>query len=142
MEKAYDLDTFAKILTDKGYSGYFHTQAAYPDKLKESIGRYLEACRNGTEDMRKPELLLNTYLQYNGESKPYINCFMLIKYHHETFELDRMEIVKKDQYGQLMKQSELTGLSVSTVPTVKEAIAMVNDELKQKTVPRKKGFGL
>lgn len=141
MEKAYDLDTFAKILTDKGYSGYFHTQAAYPDKLKESIRQYLEACRNGT-DMRKPELLLNTYLQYNGEEKPRINCYMWIKHHHETFELQRMEIEKKDQYGQLMKQSELTGLSAATAPTASQAIAMVNDELKQKTAPRKKGFGL
>ena len=42
MEALSDLSTFAKILTDKGYNGYFHTQGAYAGKLKDSISEYLE----------------------------------------------------------------------------------------------------
>jgi hypothetical protein len=34
-----------KILTDKGYNGYFHTQGAYAGKLKDSISEYLESCQ-------------------------------------------------------------------------------------------------
>ena len=49
MEVKSDLYTLAKILTEKGYDGYFHTQGAYAGKLKESISEYLENCRNGTE---------------------------------------------------------------------------------------------
>jgi hypothetical protein len=49
MEVKSDLYTLAKILTEKGYDGYFHTQGAYAGKLKESISEYLVNCRNGTE---------------------------------------------------------------------------------------------
>lgn len=142
MEEGYDLETFAKILTDKGYSGYFHTAAAYPDKLKESISRFLEACRNGTDEMRGSEFSLKTYLQYNGDDKPRIISRMWVNYHKEKFELQSMTIEKIDRYGQSMKESKLTGLSVSTAPAATDAIAMVKDELKQKMMPRRKGFGL
>ena len=37
MKQLLDLDTFSKNLSDKGYNGYFHTQSAYPGKLKDSI---------------------------------------------------------------------------------------------------------
>ena len=63
MEKLHNLDTFTKILTDKGYNGYFHTQGAYPGKLKESISTYLESCHSGVESISMPMLLLTGYLQ-------------------------------------------------------------------------------
>ena len=34
MKQLLDLDTFVKTLTDKGYNGYFQTEASYPGKLK------------------------------------------------------------------------------------------------------------
>lgn len=40
MEAISNLNAFAKILTDKGYNGYFHTQGAYAGKLKDSISEY------------------------------------------------------------------------------------------------------
>ena len=63
MEALSDLNTFAKILTDKGYNGYFHTQGAYTGKLKESISDYLESCQKGTDSLPKQDLLLTGYLQ-------------------------------------------------------------------------------
>lgn len=51
-----------------------------------------------------------------------------------------MEVERKDQYGQLLKQSELVNLSVITAPQAKEAIAMVSDVPKQKTAPKGKGI--
>lgn len=47
MKQLLDLDAFAKTLTDKGYDGYFQTEAAYADKIKDSISRFLEACKMG-----------------------------------------------------------------------------------------------
>jgi len=134
MEAISDLNTFAKILTDKGYNGYFHTQGAYAGKLKDSIGEYLESCRKGTEGAPKPELLVTGYLQWAGEDKPHVECSMWVKCLNEKFFLSKMEVAKKDQYGQLLKQSELTNLSVFTAPKAREAIAMVRDEPTQNDV--------
>ena len=131
MEALSDLNAFAKILTDKGYNGYFHTQGAYAGKLKDSIGDYLESCRKGTESAAKPELLLTGYLQWSGDDKPRVECSMWVKNLNGKFFLDRMEIARKDRYGQLLKQSTLTSLSVVTVPKATEAISMVSEAPKQ-----------
>jgi len=55
MEALSDLSTFAKILTDKGYNGYFHTQGAYAGKLKDSITDYLESRQKGTDSLPKQD---------------------------------------------------------------------------------------
>ena len=132
METLSDLNTFAKILTDKGYNGYFHTQGAYAGKLKESISDYLESCQKGTDSLPKQDLLLTGYLQWLGEDKPRVECSMWVKYLNGKFSLSRMEVAKKDGFGQLLKKSELTNLSVISTPKAAEVIALVNDEQKQK----------
>lgn len=140
MEVKSDLYTLAKILTEKGYDGYFHTQGAYAGKLKESISEYLVNCRNGTEGTPKPELLLTSYLQWSGEDDPYVECNMCVKHLNGKFSLQKMEISRKDRYGQPLKHSELTNLSVITVPKATEAIAMVSDIPKQKDVRQIRRF--
>jgi len=140
MEKLHNLDTFTKILTDKGYNGYFHTQGACPGKLKESISTYLESCHSGVESISMPMLLLTGYLQWAGDDKPSVQCHMWVKHESGTFGLQKMEITKKDRFGQLLKHSELTDRSVTIVPKANEAIAMVSDTPKQKVVPHGKRF--
>ncbi|MGJ1335277.1 hypothetical protein [Sphingobacterium siyangense] len=138
MEAISDLNTFAKILTDKGYNGYFHTQGAYAGKLKESISGYLENSRKGTEGTPKPVLLLTGYLQWAGEDKPRVECSMWVKLLNGKFFLQKMEVARRDRFGQLLKQSELTNLSVITAPKAKEVIAMVSDSPVQKVTSRSK----
>ena len=142
MEALSDLNTFAKILTDKGYNGYFHTQGAYAGKLKESIGEYLENCQKGTDSLPKQDLLLTGYLQWSGEDKPRVECSMWVKYLNGKFSLSRMEVAKKDGFGQLLKKSELANLSVMSAPKLTEAIALVNDEQKQNLGSSSKRFKL
>lgn len=142
MEALSDLNTFAKILNDKGYNGYFHTQGAYTGKLKESISDYLESCQKGTDSLPKQDLLLTGYLQWSGEDKPRVECSMWVKYLNGKFSLSRMEIAKKDSFGQLLKKSELTNLSVISAPKLTEAIALVNDEQKQNLGSSSKRFKL
>ena len=142
METLSDLNTFAKILTEKGYNGYFHTQGAYAGKLKESINDYLESCQKGTDSLPKQDLLLTGYLQWSGEDKPRVECSMWVKYLNGKFSLSRMEIAKKDSFGQLLKKSELTNLSVISAPKLTEAIALVNDEQKQNLGSSSKRFKL
>ncbi|HRN72205.1 MAG TPA: hypothetical protein PLM81_03690 [Ginsengibacter sp.] len=138
MEALSDLNTFANILTDKGYSGYFHTQGAYAGRLKSSISEYLENCRRGTEGAPKRDLLLTGYLQWAGEDKPRVECSMWVKYLNGKFDLKKMQVVKKDCFGQLLKQAELLNLSTMNAPKATEAIALVSDAPMQKTVPRNK----
>ncbi len=140
MEALSDLNTFAKILTAKGYSGYFHTQGAYAGKLKDSIGDYLADNRKGSVGVPNQELLVTGYLLWTGEDKPRVECCMRVKYLNGKFFLHKMEVARKDQFGGLLKQSELANLSVITAPKAKEAIAMVSDAPKQKAVPKGKGI--
>jgi len=142
MEALSDLNTFAKILNDKGYNGNFHTRGAYAGKLKESIGNYLESCQKGTDSLPKQDLLLTGYLQWSGEDKPRVECSMWVKYLNGKFSLSRMEIAKKDSFGQLLKKAELTNLSVISAPKLTEAIALVNDEQKQNLGSSSKRFKL
>ena len=132
MEALSDLNTFAKILTEKGYNGYFHTQGAYAGKLKESISDYLESCQKGTDSLPKQDLLLTGYLQWSGDDKPRVECSMWVKYLNGKFYLNKMEVARKDQFGQLLKKSELTNLSIISAPKAAEVVALVNDEQKQK----------
>lgn len=133
MKQSLDLDTFAKSLNEKGYDGYFHTEASYPDKIKDSISRFLEACKNGTDKPMLPNILmLKTYIQWNGDDKPKVECNMWVKYEDGLFDVQKMNIERTDQYGHLIKQSKLTNLSTDSVPTSKEAIAQVSDTPKQK----------
>lgn len=142
METLSDLNTFAKILTDKGYNGYFHTQGAYAGKLKESISDYLESCQKGADTLPKQDLLLTGYLQWSGEDKPSVECSMWVNYLNGKFSLNRMEVARKDQFGQLLKKSELTNLSLIVVPNAVEVIALVNDEQKQNVGKISKRFKL
>ena len=142
METFSDLNTFAITLTEKGYSGYFHTQGAYPGKLKDSICEYLESCQKGADNLPKQELLLTSYLQWSGEDKPRVECSMWVKYLNGKFSLNRMDVIKTDAFGQLLKKSELTNLSIISVPKAVEAVALVNDEPKQKAGKSPKRFKL
>lgn len=130
MEALSDLNTFAKILTDKGYNGYFHTQGAYAGKLKDSITEYLESCQKGTDNLPKQDLLLTGYLQWSGDDKPRVECSMWVMYLNGKFSLSRMEVAKKDGFGQLLKKSELANLSIMSAPKLTEAVALVKDEPK------------
>lgn len=77
-------------------------------------------------------LMLKTYLQWDGDDKPRVECNMCVKYEDGLFDVQKMNIERTDQYGHLLKQSKLTDLSTGTVPTRKEALALVSDAPKQK----------
>ena len=142
METLSDLNTFAKTLTEKGYNGYFHTQGAYAGKLKDSISDYLESCQKGADTLPKQDLLLTGYLQWSGEDKPSVECSMWVNYLNGKFSLNRMEVARKDQFGHLLKKSELTNLSLIVLPNAVEVIALVNDEQKQNVGKISKRFKL
>lgn len=132
MEALSDLNTFAKILTDKGYTGYFRTQELYSGKLKDSILQYLEYQKE-THRLPEGELLLKSYLKWTGRDQPHIECSLWVKHLNGKFFLDRMELAKKDGSGQLLKKLELQSLTVITAPKAVDAIALINKVQKQKS---------
>ncbi len=145
MKQLLDLDAFAKILTDKGYNGYFHTESCCAGKIKDSISEFLEAWDNGKEaPLLANHLHLSTYIEWNGDDKPNVMCNMWVKYENGKFDLQETEmyIRRTDRYGQLLKQSKLTNLTANSVPTVKEAIAQVSDTPKQQLSSRSRRFKL
>lgn len=139
MKQLLDLESFTKVLIDKGYNGYFTTQAAYPGKLKDSIREYLEACAKGTEPL-KTELLLMGYLEWSADDKPSAECLLWIKHEKGNFELEKMQIVRKDQFGLPLKNCSLTRLSSESAPTASEALALVKEAAAQKTIPSARRF--
>jgi hypothetical protein len=90
----------------------------------------------------KLELLLTSYLQWSGEDKPRVECSMWVKYVNGKFSLNRMEAAKKDGFGQLLKKSALTDLSIISVPKAIAAIALVSEEPKQEAEKSPKRFKL
>lgn len=139
MKQSLDLNTFSRVLGDKGYDGYFTTQAAYPGKLKDSLSEYLEACAAGKETL-KTQLLLTGYLQWSGDDKPSVECLLWVKYERGNFELQKMDIVKKDQFGLPLKRCSITNLSAESVPKASEAAALVKEVTGQKTIQSGRRF--
>lgn len=143
MKHLLDLDAFVKTLTDKGYAGYFHTEGCCSGKLKDSINGFLQTWENGTDAPSLGNYLhLSTYLEWNGEDKPKVDCSVKVRYENGKFDLGdtEMYIKRTDRYGQLMKESKLTNLTASSVPAIKEAIAQVSEKPKEDIAPRKRGF--
>ena len=141
MKQSFDLDKFANKLEDKGYNGYFQTDAAYPGKLKESMSDYLKDCQNVTDKPNRSQIfMLSTYLQWNGDDKQNIKSNLYVKHENGIFDIQKMDIVRTDCYGQVLKKSQLTNLSTDSIPTLKEAIAQVNDVSKQQLSSRNRGF--
>ena len=92
--------------------------------------------------MPKQDLLLTGYLQWSGDDKPRVECSMWVKYLNGKFSLSRMEVARKDGFGQLLKKSELANLSVMSAPKLTEAVALVNDAPKQQAGKSSKRFKL
>lgn len=139
MKQLLDLESFTKVLIDKGYNGYFTTQAAYPGKIKDSISEYLAACAKGTEPL-KTELLLMGYLQWSGDDKPSVECMLWVKHEKENFEIQKMDIVRKNQFGLPLKHCSLTSLSAESIPKASEAVALVEEAASQKTIQSARRF--
>jgi hypothetical protein len=143
MKLLLDLVEFVKTLNDKGYDGYFHTESCCAGKLRESIGEFLELVKNGSAAPLIANFLhLSTYLEWNGEEKPRVDCNMWVRYENGKFDLEQteMHIRRTDRYGQLLKQSKLTSLTADSLPTALEAIAQVSDKHIEKIAPQKRGF--
>ena len=138
MEKYYEVEELTAILTDKGYNGYFMTQAGYPGRLSESMERFLANLDPRCDFNNK--LILETYLDWNGEDKPSIQCFISLKNDNGRFTFDAMEIIHRDRFGKSISEKRLTDMVIDLLPTRADAIKMVREEMKNLSSTHKKGW--
>ncbi|OPC69875.1 hypothetical protein BAZ12_08605 [Elizabethkingia miricola] len=137
MKKNCDLEEFIKILTDKGYNGYFMTQAGYPGKLADSLGGFLESL--DPEFGFDKNVLLETYLDWNGEDKPSIQCLISLENDNGKFAIDVMEIIHKDRFGKSISEKKLMDIAIDALPTRDQAIKMVREEVRKISSTLKRG---
>ncbi|WP_412468723.1 hypothetical protein [Pedobacter sp. KLB.chiD] len=126
MKDEHDLSEFAAILAAKGYDNSFLTNQGYPDSLEKSLRRYLEACTRG-EDRLTENLTLMCYLKWSGEDKPYVQCYMEVKYQNEKFCLTKMRISKGYCGGGLGRQVAVIVASTDMIPEKSNAVRMVDE---------------
>ncbi|WP_353151472.1 hypothetical protein [Chryseobacterium sp.] len=131
------MEEFVKILTDKGYNGCFMTQAGYPGKLADSLGGFL-ASLDPDYGFDK-NVLLETYLEWNGEDKPSVQCLISLENDNGKFALDIMEITYKDRYGKCISEKKLTDISIGALPTRDQSIKMVCEEVRKISSTLKRG---
>lgn len=132
MEDGHNLSEFAAILRAKGYTDNFHTGAAYPDPLEESIRQFLHACSKGEDELRNNEFLLSCYIKWSGEDKPHVFCWMTVSYKNENLRLTEMNIERKDEYGRVFKECNLTFKSTEEIPEKSKAISLVQEPMQKK----------
>ncbi|MFB9080188.1 hypothetical protein ACFFLS_12165 [Flavobacterium procerum] len=143
MKLLLDLDAFLQTLKDKGYDGYFHTESCCAGELRESISGFLKLWKNGSDaPLSAGYLHLSTYLQWNGQEKPSVQCNMWVKYENGKFDLEQtqLHIKRTDRYGQLLKESKLKNLTADSIPTLKQALALVSEKPKEKVKAPKRGY--
>ncbi|MBO9676366.1 MAG: hypothetical protein J7577_23190 [Sphingobacteriaceae bacterium] len=132
MNKEYETtEQIADTLIQKGYDGFVISDRASTGKVKDVIGEYLKVY---SEDKacRSKRLWLSTYIHWNGEDKPKVSCDMLLKMERGQMIMEKMVIEKRDEYGVMIKKSELNSILLKDVPTAKQAIELVDDTRQQK----------
>lgn len=130
MEESYEAESFKNILIDKGYTNDFVITVYYFGKLEDSINSFLkdnESILNIAHGM----VQLSTYLRANDQDQSSIRCDMWAGLHNGRFTVDRTEIILKNSLGKIMDHA-VVDVTIDTIPTVEEAIALVCDENQKK----------
>jgi len=136
MEKSYTAEEVIMILTNKGYDGYFTTQACYPNKLCDSLRAFL---RDLNPEHRDMNILLETYLLWNRADKPTVRCLISLENYNGKYALDVMDIIHRDGSGKLINKKIISDISIDALPTKDQAIKMVCGEVKEISSTIKKG---
>ena len=143
MEQLHDINTFVKMITDKGYNGAFQTSSAYPDTLGKSIRRFLDACEKGTDyPLNENKLMLRTFLEWNGEDRPYTDCVMWVKWKDNSFDVESMEVERKNRYSVSMKKMAFNNLTTTTMPSVQEVLSQIIEQNRNRITPPKRRIGI
>ncbi|UUC44200.1 hypothetical protein [Flavobacterium cerinum] len=126
------MEMLIEKLKDKGYDvSAFQTNGGFNGSLRDSVNRYLEASLLGLEKGLVNEISLRTYLEYNGEDKPYTEAYMKVKYNGHAFNITQMQINRNSRDGAKMKEINLKGETAALLPPFKEIMAMAIEDKKK-----------
>lgn len=138
MKESYQVETFKNILIEKGYDDHFVITVCHFGKLEENLNAFIKDYQSGGMDIANGLLTFTTYLQSNGIDKPSIKCDLYVDYKNGEFNATRMEILYRDSLKKTLEHVVMD-VSMDTLPTAREAIAMVTDVALKET-PIKKGI--
>jgi len=132
------LEMLIDSLKKKGYDvSAFQTNGAFSGSLRDSINKYLEASLLGLENGLANEISLRTYLEYNGENRPYTEAYIKVKYNGHSFNILEMQVTRNSRYGTNLKEINFKGELAYSLPAFKEVMAMAKGKMK---VGRKNNF--
>lgn len=120
-----NIDTIIDAFHKKGFTNMFMSERDSPGTLKEIIDDYLHRIKDQNAET-VPDLWLSTYLNWNGEDQSYIVCNMWLSLQKENPVITKLITDKKNGQAIPIKKSELTDVSMDSLPTVKELIASVD----------------
>tara|TARA_R110002020_G_scaffold113688_1_gene261531 strand:+ start:18142 stop:18573 length:432 start_codon:yes stop_codon:yes gene_type:complete len=132
------VEKFSESIGNKGYDGPFLTAAGSPDKLRNSLGRYLHDSLLGTEKGLAQPFFLTTFLEWNGEDRPSITADMKTSYREGKFEVSDLVLTCTDPYGKVLKKNELKNLTLEGLPKKKAVLELIKGPVKHKNARRRK----
>jgi hypothetical protein len=139
MKESYEVETFKDILIGKGYDDHFVITVCHFGKLGDNLNAFIKNFQSGGIDREHGLLLFTTCLQSDGRNQSSIKCDMCVDYNNGKFDVHRIIIYEEGRNKSL--KPIVMDVSMDTLPTAMEAIAMVtNPELKDTHIKKEIRF--
>lgn len=125
------LEMLIERLKTAGYDvSAFQTNGGFSGSLRDSVNKYLEASLLGLEQGLVNEISLRTYLEYNGEDRPFTEAYMKVKYNGHAFNITEMKISRSSRYGTNLKEIDLKGEAAASLLPFKDVMDMAKGKKK------------
>ncbi len=125
MKNSQQIKAWIDAFHKKGFTNEFISQRDSPGKFKELLEDHLSASKDHATG-KIPDLWLCTYLNWNGENQSYIVCNMQMSFAKDNPVITKLTTEKKNGQAIPLKRSELTNVSIDSLPTVKELMESVD----------------
>ncbi|SEW25468.1 hypothetical protein SAMN05421841_1854 [Chryseobacterium wanjuense] len=136
MKSTQHRDALIDAFQRKGFTNMFMSERDSPGTLKEIIDDYLKSIKD-TKAETIPDLWLSTYLHWNGEDQSYIVCNLWMNLQKENPVISKMITEKKNGQAAPLNKSELINISIDSLPTTKELMALVESSYQKKGKSRR-----
>lgn len=117
------INTFSRLMQNKGYDGNFHSSFGFYDKLKENLIKHVFQCYEEKREIGP--LNLTTYSHWTDSKGPYVRCNFYTDFSElEGFKVLKMDLQHGNEYGPI-KSKEIPVERNSEMPDRQQANRMV-----------------
>lgn len=122
-----EIAELAAVMAERGWNGTFLAAGSYPGSFEESLGRYIGQAELGREPGIGKGIGMATYAQWKDSLSENVACWFAIRHDAQGgLHIAGVEIARNDRYGKALEETCLVIRSNAQVPSVQNAIAMVN----------------